>query len=412
MIRRIRVSNYRSLGPDIDLRVGDFCLLVGPNGAGKSNLLDVLSFTRDAISQGLSAAVTHRGGIDNVRRHSRGHPYNVTIDLGLSLSADTWASYTFTLAGDSKHEYRVCKEHAQVGEHAFTRTDREGETRFPDGLAPRTDPTSLALSLLGGDERFEALFEALSNVMVYSIFPDVLRQPQRFDPSHPMRRHGENWVSTLRALTGDGRRDEKAASLTALRKLTGDVEDVRVTGAAGFLVAEFKHTRQGKRRRWFDAAQQSDGTLRVAGLLTALQQRPAVAVIGIEEPELTVHPGALPMIYDHLREAREVSQLFVTTHSPEILDEVDVRSEDLFVVERREGVTQIRQAGELELRPVRERLLTLGEYFHSGGLQLSLFSSGEDAATAPPLEETSADAAADPTPQETSADNLPTSEAS
>ncbi len=39
-------------------------VLVGHNGSGKSNVVDVLSFVRDAMHMGLSGAITDRGGID------------------------------------------------------------------------------------------------------------------------------------------------------------------------------------------------------------------------------------------------------------------------------------------------------------------------------------------------------------
>ncbi|MCI5120866.1 MAG: hypothetical protein D3908_06700 [Candidatus Electrothrix sp. AUS4] len=163
-------------------------------------------------------------------------------------------------------------------------------------------------------------------------------------------------------------------SVCRLRKFTVDIEDVRVASAAGYLIAEFKQQVKGqKAKRWFDAAQQSDGTLRVAGLLTALVQTPALPVIGVEEPELTVHPGALPMLYDYLRQASEVSQVFVTTHSPIILDVVDVENDVVFVVNRVDGKTDVKRMADTQLEPVRKSLLRLGDLFMSGDLQLSLF---------------------------------------
>ncbi len=43
MIGEIVVSNFRSLGRDIQIRPGRLSFLVGPNGSGKFNVLDVLS---------------------------------------------------------------------------------------------------------------------------------------------------------------------------------------------------------------------------------------------------------------------------------------------------------------------------------------------------------------------------------
>ncbi len=377
MIKEIKISNFRSLGSGVVIRPGALSVLVGQNGSGKSNVLDALSFIRDAVIQGLPAAITHRGGIDSVRRRSRGRPFDVHIEIDLKLSEGI-AGYAFVITGDRLEEYRVKSETAFVKIDNWDEAQqfkRNGnEWRGPQGISPRMDEQSLALTALGGTEQFKPLVDYLSGITVYSIFPDTLRGPQRFDSAFPMKAHGENWVSVLRDLVKD--KQAKKDLITGLKKLTGDIEDIRVTSAAGHLIAEFKQAKKGK--RWFDAAQQSDGTLRVAGLFTALLQIPHPPFIGIEEPELTVHPGALPMIYDYLKQASEVSQVMVTTHSPIILDVVDVERDVVLVVNRIDAKTDIRKAGEKELQVVRDNLLRLGEIFQSGDLQLSLFPPEEE----------------------------------
>ena len=99
MIRELIVSNYRSLGPNIHIQPGPLSVFIGPNGSGKSNVLDVLSFVRDAVMQGLPAAITHRGGIDSVRRRSQGRPFDVHIELELTLKTGS-ARYAFVITGD------------------------------------------------------------------------------------------------------------------------------------------------------------------------------------------------------------------------------------------------------------------------------------------------------------------------
>lgn len=377
MIKELKISNFRSLGPDVVIHPGALSVLVGPNGSGKSNVLDALSFVRDAVIQGLPAAITHRGGIDSVRRRSHGRPFDVHIAIDVKLSGGI-ASYAFVITGDRLEEYRVKSETAFVqmdnwsDAHQFTRN--ANDWRGPEGIAPRMDEQSLALTALGGTEQFKPLVDYLSGITVYSVFPDTLRVPQRFDSAFPMKAHGENWVSVLRDMVKD--KDAKNDLVSGLKKLTGDIEDVRVTSAAGHLIAEFKQQVKAKKgKRWFEAAQQSDGTLRVAGLFTALLQSPHPPFIGIEEPELTVHPGALPMIYDYLKQASEISQVMVTTHSPIILDVVDVDRDDIMVVNRIDGKTDIKKVGETQLEAVCKNLLRLGELFVSGELQLSLFDT-------------------------------------
>lgn len=371
MITELLISNYRSLGPQVRFKPGRLTVLVGPNGSGKSNTLDVLGFLKDAVTLGLPAAITHRGGIESVRRRSHGHPFDLSVKVQLSLHAGQ-AVYGFVLTGDRDEEYKVKEETATVLGLEEEVSFQRGQDRLsgPEGLAPRVDDQSLVLTTLGGDPRFKELVDILSQLTVYSIFPDMLREPQRFDPLRPMKRHGENWVSTLREMV---KSEARAELVKGLGKLTGDIEDVKVTSVGGHLVAEFKHTaREKKGKRWFGAHQQSDGTLRVAGLLTALLQTPPLPVVAIEEPELTVHPGALPLLYDYLRQACEVSQVLLTTHSPVILDVLDVERDTVVMAQRKRGKTTLHQVGEKQLEPVRRRLLSLGDLLLTGGAQLDL----------------------------------------
>ena len=370
MITRLRLTNFRSIGRNVELVLGPFNVLVGVNGGGKSNILRALTFVRDAMRLGLSGAVTHANGIDAVRRHSKGHPHNVKVELELKLAAGV-ARYAFELTGDSAEEYRVKSEEASIssGSREMIAFEvRDGLFTGPENLRPNLDRQSLALTTLGGDTRLQPLWTALAQMMVYAINPSELRKPQKFSSEMAMLAEGENWVSILHTqLDAAWKKD----LVVALGKLTGDVEDVRVTKAASFLVPEFRHQSVGH-RKWFPAERESDGTLRVAGILTALLQQPSLPVIGIEEPEQTVHPGALPLIYDHLREASGRSQVIVTTHSPIFLNFIKLEECRVFVVGRGAEGTEVRTLTEAQKTSVEKDLLSLGDLILTGDLQLDL----------------------------------------
>ncbi len=346
--------------------LGPLNVLVGRNGTGKSNVLRALSFVRDALRLGLPGAVTHANGIGAVRRHSKGHPHNVRIELDLAID-DKPASYAFELTGDNLEEYRVKFERASIGGIGFE--VRDGVFSGLDDVRPNVDGQSLALTSLGGDTRLRPLWEILVHSMVYAINPSELRKPQKFISETPMLSEGENWVSVLHTQHDAPWKKDLVA---ALNKLTGDIDDVKVTKAASFLVAEFHHRGDSKSKRWFPAERESDGTLRVAGILTALLQEPSLPVIAIEEPEQTVHPGALPLLYDYLSEASQRSQIFVTTHSPVLLDHIDVDYCRVFVVGRGEHGTEVRPLSDPQRDAVRRDLLSLGALMLTGELQLDL----------------------------------------
>lgn len=371
MIKTLYISNFRSIGDDVSLHLDRFNLIVGANAAGKSNVLRSLSFIRDALRMGLPGAVTHANGIGAIRRHSRGHPRNVKIDLELQLSSGP-ATYGFELTGDSVEEYRVKSEWASVGrgDNALTFKLHNGTFHGPAHLRPNVDGQSLALTALGGDVQLRPLWDFLTNTMIYSINPAELRVPQRFSNETPMQSQGENWVSILH-LQSDSPWIRDLS--TAMNRLTGDLDDVRVSKAATFLVAEFHRLGGGdKDKKWFPAELESDGTLRVAGILTALLQRPSLPVIGIEEPEQTLHPGAIPLLYEHLKEASERSQIIVTTHSPLFLNYVKLDECRVFVVGRGDCGTNVVPLSESQRESVKRKLLTLGDMMLAGDLQLDL----------------------------------------
>lgn len=138
-----------------------------------------------------------------------------------------------------------------------------------------------------------------------------------------MQEHGENWTSILKSMRP---KSWKPDLLAALSKIAGDIDDVRVEQLGSYQVVQLRHGSNGH-ERWFDASQESDGTLRCAGILTALLQEPPLSLVGIEEPELTIHPGAISVLYDFFVEASKHSQVLLTTHSPDGDFELDSQCE-------------------------------------------------------------------------------------
>lgn len=368
MLKSLRISNYRSLGEDVRVDFGQLTALVGPNGSGKSNVVDALRFVSDAMHMGLSGAVTHRSGIDAVRRWSGGHPFDLRIEVDLTLGEGLGGHYGFVLTGAREEEYHVKSEEVWLassdGLGVEFRVEEGQWSKGPSDLRPPLNRQGLALQLVGGDERFSPLVDALRAISIYSIFPDTLRVPQKYSPRKPMERHGENWVSILKDQPVE---TWKMDLVSALDKLTGDTVDIRIEPTAGYLVVRFEHRTEKKKRKWFEAAQESDGTLRVAGIISALLQDPPVPVIGIEEPELTVHPGAISLLYDFLQQATKRSQVIITTHSPEMLEHVEVG--DVRVVERREGVSTVRPMAWHQKEAVQNRLLSLGDLLRGPGIE-------------------------------------------
>lgn len=382
MIRRLHVSNFRSLGQNVEMRLGRLTVLVGQNASGKSNVADAVQFIADCVHLGLPWAIAKRHGIQVVRRcRPEGAPHEIVFRLEVALK-DGQGEYAFTLTGDNAETYQVKNEWARVVRLGTFPEAKQTFSYFMEGdtwggnvpeLHPHLDSQSLALPLIGGDERFKPLAEALRQIAVYSIYPDALREPKKYDPAKPMERQGTNWVSILRDQPAETWKNDL---IEVLHRLTGDITDLRIQPVAGYLTVQFKHG-----QTWFEAAQESDGTLRVAGMLAALLQRPRPTLIGLEEPELTVHSGALRLLFDYIRQVSDSSeggQVLLTTHSPDLLDLID--ADAVRVVARDRGVTTVGEMDAGQRAVVKQRLLSLGDVLRSeGGLTQSQVSppSGE-----------------------------------
>ena len=117
----------------------------------------------------------------------------------------------------------------------------------------------------------------------------------------------------------------------------------------------------------------SDGTLRALGLILATFQAPRPSVIVIEEPEATIHPGALGAILDLLHSASKMAQVVVTTHSPEVLDAEWIEDRHLRVVEWRNGATRVERVSKACRESIQEHLMGAGELLRSDALEAEPF---------------------------------------
>lgn len=371
-LKRLTVSNYRSVGENVVIDFEPLTVLVGINGSGKSNLLDAPRFVAQALSDGLENAVEERHGFDSMLRDVGGTRGPVTIRL--ELEHPDWNSdYSIELRSSARDRdnFSVHREHLEVFDRATQRTDwltknSRGNVKTTwSGLdSPVRDRLNLTLLAVGGDERVEPVVTALRAVETYALFPEELRRPHPPSQRDYLSKFGGNWPSIVRrVMDTEAARDLRLS----LDRVTGDIIALRARRlGAGFLVAEFGHARPDGSTQWFDAARESDGTLRVAGILTALVQQPPLLMIGIEEPEQTVHAGVLPVLVDFLRETSSMSLVVVTTHSPELLDLIP--PEGIRVVDRIDGTTRVGRLDVSQLALVKRQLATPGELLRTQGL--------------------------------------------
>lgn len=379
MITRVQVKNFRSFG-DIDVQLGPLTVLVGRNGVGKSAFLDVIRFVRDALRSGLETAMDERHGVTALRRWAPRKPYNVEISVTVKKQK-FWGEYSFVISSGQEGTYRRGRETCKVrlgaivdgfeirGNRWVTLPARFAENSKQLNRLAR--PESLVLpSLAVLSPTFSKLRQNLTGNF-YSIFPNTLRVPQKPSNDRFLSDHGENLASIVRRIRKN--KPQFSKLIAALARVVDGVTDLRVRQVGGYLVTELKHADVGP-SAWFELNQESDGTLRLLGMLVALYQpRPTTAFLALEEPENALHPGALAILSDVLYEAAKKYQILVTTQSPDLIARFKVN--ELLVVERNTGVSEIGPVDDMQREAIQEQLFTSGDLMRIEGLRRQSISS-------------------------------------
>lgn len=410
-ITKIWAENYKSI-QSLELEIAALTVLVGPNASGKSNIADIIPFVSDVLNVGLNGALANRGGPLAVRRTPiSGGMRNTVMRVRLELEeADVEYEFAFRVFDNGK--YRVMHEKTRL----TSKIDPEQSLRIeikngrlispklkrPEGRAAdifdsmdkgtsnrdfRFDTSEIHFPLIGlmpillifGFKKAESglistitsIHKAavvLRNVRSYRIFPNELRAPQKMAYKYPLDEDGGNLASVLREMIKE-RSKNLPELLSALNQVVPGVDNIEVTPAAGNWIVKLHHigTKGTEKGSWFDLSQESDGTLRLLGLLLAIYQDPPPPLIVIEEPELTIHPGALAVIAELMEEAASRTSLVITTHSPDLIDRLPVDS--LRAVKIENGITSAGEIAAHQREAVKQELFTPGELHRMEGLQ-------------------------------------------
>jgi len=379
MLRRVYVRNYKSIA-EAEVTLERFTVFIGPNGSGKSNFVDALRFMRDAIVSGLDTAISHRRGIRAIRRWSPRRPVDVAIALELIFPDGTQTIYGFELGSEKGGEYRIKAEFCQTIQSDRTEDGfevREGRiARFPEVVkrmleslpAPPQPIRSLLFPFLGTAVAQQA-WNFLRSIGFYHPLPNAIRE-SAYKPviaPPPLLEHGENLPFVLRTLQ-QHRPNAFQQISEYLRLLVPGLKSLAPSKSGDML--EVKHGDENETFAELEFWQESDGTLRLLALLTAMYQQPPLSMLVIEEPELTVHPEALAVLVDLLIERSAYQQVLITTHSPDLLN--CLPAETLRIVELEGGTTKIGPLSEEQKAVVEAKYFKMGDLLRLEGLRREL----------------------------------------
>ncbi|MBI3958067.1 MAG: AAA family ATPase [Chloroflexi bacterium] len=385
MLHGLTLRGLLSFGPETaPLDLGALNVLIGPNGSGKSNLLEAIALLRATPNRGspndLRTVIARGGGIGEWIW--KGNPEGVgTIDVIVhNPHGQQPLRHLLSFRSEQQSfrldDERIENEHPYAGQaipyfyyryqqgqpiialkDAERRLARESVDSDVSILAQRRDPETYPVIT-----ELAAAYDSISLYREWAFGRNtVFREPQKADLRTDRL---EEDFSNLGLFLNRLRRHPKAKSalLNALQDLYEGLTDFDVSVEGGTVQVFFT---EGDYT--IPATRLSDGTLRYLCLLAILCDPDPPPLIGIEEPELGLHPDILPKLADLLIQASERTQLIVTTHSEVLVDALTEYPETVVVCEKHAGQTIMHRLDPQALAHWLESY-RLGELWTSGEL--------------------------------------------
>ena len=361
-IERIRLKNFRVFRtldlPDLP-RLGVF---IGANGAGKSTLFKVFSFLKDALENNVRTALQKEGGFKEMV--TRGHEKeNIEIEIQYRMEiTGTNRLVTYLLEISEKNgkpqvehevlrykrgrhgspyhfmDFRKGKGYAVTNEGDFNKTDEDldRETQELDA------PDMLAIKGVGQFQRFKAA-NAFRNLIerwhVSDFHITAARRRAEAGVAEHLSTLGDNLALVTQHLF-ENHREVFDAILNRMRKRVPGVEKVSAEETIdGHVVLSFQ---DGAFKNPFIARYVSDGTIKMFAYLVLLHDPKPHPFICIEEPENQLYPSLLEELAEELRDyARRGGQVFVSTHSPDLLNAMG--AEEVYWLVKEAGCTAVKR---------------------------------------------------------------------
>ncbi|MEV0591835.1 AAA family ATPase [Nonomuraea cavernae] len=411
-LSELHVENFRSLRR-VSLALGPVNVLVGPNGAGKSNVLEVFRFLADIVRTDLRPALEERGGFDRlVFRGGEVQPEHISVGLqgNWSSPAEGHADeYILTIHGEplareevfrfgtQRHRLRTIKILDEVatarevdvseadelsdnvirmGDHGGAvdslSVDKEASSVEKIGIQPLSSGLS-TLPRLSSEGFSLGPMRVAAHLGTFRVFDvDVVRASL---PSRAPKSGAEGlwddaanlagFLLWLRNRHGDAWNRLQADAVEVLPQLEA-LDFEHPSGASHSVVLVLKERGLRESTQLLDA---SFGTIRLLGLLAMLHDPDPPALTCVEEIDHGLHPQALELLVERVREASERSQFIIATHSPALVDRL--KPEEIVICERGDdGASLIPAISTAKVEEIvrASEGLPLGELWFSGAL--------------------------------------------
>jgi len=367
-IESIRLKNFRAF-QDVHLKnIPRFCVLVGANGTGKSTLFSVFAFLRDAMTTNVTAALGRLGGsrgLAEVRSRGRSDPIEIELKFRATLTKGQSRRITYELHIDEQNDRPVVKREILQ----YRRGSRGQPWRYLDFTCGAGEAVTNELESVTDETQLRREQQTLKSPDILAI--KALAQFERFPAVVALGNLIENWhlsdfhISRARPEAEAGyaehlSREGDNLSLvvdylyrqhpSVFRRIRDRLKD-RVPGISQ---VEAKITEEGRVLLKFQdgafedpflARYVSDGTIKMLAYLVLLHDPKPHPLLCVEEPENQLYPSLLWDLAEEFRAyAQRGGQVFVTTHSPDFLNAIEL--DEVFWLVKEQGYTKAYRAAD------------------------------------------------------------------
>jgi len=366
-VESIRLKNFRAFR-DIHMRdIPGFCVLIGANGTGKSTLFSVFSFLRDAMTTNVTAALGRLGGsrgFQEVRSRNSEGPIEIELGIRADLGEQSkLITYFLRIAeevgrpvvereilmypgGGGDRPWHFIDFRRGTGEAVTNEMDRvSNESELKRETQTLKNSDILAIKGLAQFEQFPAavaLGSLIENWHLSDFHIDGARREQEagfgFDPH--LSREGENLSDVIEYLQSQHPRVFQDILARLARRIPGITRVESKITEEGRVLLKFQ---DGAFEDPFLARNVSDGTIKMLAYLVLLLDPKPHPLLCVEEPENQLYPSLLSELAEEFRNyAIRGGQVFVSTHSPDFLNAVEL--DEAFWLVKQGGYTEIRRA--------------------------------------------------------------------
>jgi predicted ATPase len=413
MVTQLRIQNFKSLR-DVTLDLQRVNLLIGPNNCGKTNVLKALKFFSEFLS-GKSISKKQMLTLPYQPVANKEQPLLLTLQttysnnywgslqIGPQITSENYPYYTIVAGADNdKKGYKGNLFNIKNLEKYFTDFEaayfgrEQGSIEIPDNYKldrlpsqyggfyfKKVDetrtysnnvlvPVNIDSNYNYYDSYAKRAFTAIEKISIYRPDPTKLLGPYPVVNEESVVEDASNLVAFLQVMRNKHHKvyerieEDLHRFVPEFKTISFDIVEVDKNHSIRLQYPDKSFAKIGlldNQERTFWSEDLSEGILYFLSLLAIIHQPNPPKLLLLEEPEKGIHPRRIREVLDLIFELAEEKdiQVIMTTHSPLVVDRFSDMPESVFILEKPENETIVKNLQRDIIEPMNKKFREAGE---------------------------------------------------